>query len=80
MLGREIRQVADPVLANVRGAGLLTLHALDRVSLDDIPAMVEVARTYEPNPAHAAEYDLLFGEFVTLYKQTKGIFKRLNRF
>ena len=80
VLGREIRQVADPVLANVRGAGLLTLHALDRVSLDDIPAMVEVARTYEPNPAHAAEYDLLFGEFVTLYKQTKGIFKRLNRF
>ena len=24
--------------------------------------------------------DLLFEEFVTLYKQTKGIFKRLNRF
>ncbi len=42
--------------------------------------MVEVRRTYEPNPAHTDEYDLLFGEFVTLYKQTKGIFKRLNRF
>ena len=26
--GRTIRQVADPVLANVRGAGLLTLLAL----------------------------------------------------
>ena len=41
VLGREIRQVAEPVLANVRGAALLTLHALGRVSLDDIPAMVE---------------------------------------
>ena len=80
VLGREIRQVGDPVLANVRGAALLTLHALGKVSLDDIPSMVEIRRTYQPNAAHAAEYDLLFGEFVTLYKQTKGIFKRLNRF
>jgi sugar (pentulose or hexulose) kinase len=64
----------------VRGAALLTFHALGRVSLDDIPAMVEIKRTYTPNGAVAAEYDLLFEEFVTLYKQTKGIFKRLNRF
>jgi xylulokinase len=80
VLGREIRQVADPVLANVRGAALLALHSLGRVSLDDIPAMVEIRRTYTPNPTHGAEYDLLFEEFVTLYRQTKGIFKRLNRF
>jgi sugar (pentulose or hexulose) kinase len=64
----------------VRGAGLLTLHSLGRVSLDAIPGMVEIKRTYTPNGAHAAEYDLLFEEFVTLYKQTKGIFNRLNRF
>ena len=80
VLGREIRQVADPVLANVRGAGLLTLLALGRITLADIPAMVAVRRTYEPDPVHADEYELLFGEFVTLYRQTKGIFKRLNRF
>ena len=79
-LGREIRQVAEPVLANVRGAGLLTLLALGRIALADVPGMVEIGRTYEPDPATAAEYDLLFGEFVKLYKQTKGIFKRLNRF
>ena len=70
----------DPVLANVRGAALLAFHALGRVALDDIPAMVEIRRVYTPNGANAAEYDLLFDEFVTLYKQTKGIFKRLNRF
>ena len=80
VLGREIRQVADPVLANVRGAAILTLLALDRIALADVAAMVEVKRTYRPDPANAAEYDLLFAEFVTLYKQTKGIFKRLNRF
>ena len=80
VLGREVRQVAQPVLANVRGAGLLTLLALGRITVDDVPAMVEVARTFRPDPAVAGEYDLLFGEFVSLYKQTKGIFRRLNRF
>jgi len=33
-----------------------------------------------PRRTNAPEYDLLFDEFVALYKHTKGIFKRLNRF
>jgi xylulokinase len=78
--GREIRQMAEPVLANVRGAALLTLVALGRVTVAHIPDLVEVRRTYTPDPTTADEYDVLFHEFVTLYKQTKGIFKRLNRF
>ncbi len=80
VLGREIRQVADPVLANVRGAALITLVALGRISIEQIPAMVEVRRIFTPVRSTASEYELLFDEFVTLYKQTKGIFKRLNRF
>jgi len=80
VLGRDIRQVADPVLANVRGAALIALVALGRVRVDQIPDMVEVRRTFTPDPSTATEYDTLFGEFVNLYKQTKGIFKRLNRF
>ena len=80
VLGREVRQVADPVLANVRGAGLLALLGLGRIRLEDVPDMVEVRRTYRPDPANAAEYELLFGEFVTLYKETKGVYRRLNRF
>ncbi len=78
--GREIRQVADPVLANVRGAALICLVALGRITAKEIPSMVEVRRTFSPDPSTAAEYGLLFEEFVTLYKQTKGIFKKLNRF
>jgi xylulokinase len=77
-LGRQIRQVADPVLANVHGAGLLTLFALDRISLADIPGTVEIKATYEPDPAASAVYAELLKEFVNLYKETKGIHKRLN--
>ena len=80
VLDREIRQVEDPVLANVRGAGLVTLLALGSISVDQIPAMVAVRRTFTPDPATAPVYDHLYKEFVALYKQTKGIHKRLNRF
>jgi xylulokinase len=77
-MGRRIRQVADPVLANVRGAGLLTLFALGHITLADIPGTVEVKATYEPDPTATAVYAELLKEFVNLYKDTKGIHKRLN--
>ena len=41
--------------------------------------MVEMGRTFEPDPAAAAVYDELDNEFVNLYKQTKDIHRRLNR-
>jgi xylulokinase len=77
--GRRIRQVADPVLANVRGAGILTFLALGRVQVEDIGAMIEVRRTFEPDLSQAKVYDTLYPEFVNLYKRTKLIHKRLNR-
>ncbi len=76
--GRTIRQVADPVLANVRGAGLLTLVALGHMSLDDIPGTVAVRATYEPDPSATAVYEERVKEFVNLYEKTKAIHKRLN--
>jgi xylulokinase len=77
-LGRTIRQTEDPVLANVRGAGLLTHLALRHIGIGDIPATVRIKATYEPDPSTAAVYAELLKEFVNLYKETKGIHKRLN--
>jgi xylulokinase len=76
--GRTIRQMADPVLANVRGAGLLTLLALGHITVADIPGTVQVKATYEPDLGANAVYGELLNEFVNLYKKTKGIHKRLN--
>jgi xylulokinase len=76
--GRSIRQMADPVLANVRGAGLLTLLALGHITLGDIPRTVEVKATFEPDPATSKIYAERLDEFVKLYEKTKGIHKRLN--
>jgi len=64
----------------VRGAALITLVALGRVTVEEIPAMVEVRRTFTPDRSTRGVYDGLYDEFLNLYKQTKGIHKRLNRF
>jgi xylulokinase len=77
-LNRTIRQTADPVLANVRGAGLITLLALGHITLADIPATVRIKASYEPDPSNSSLYAELLKEFVNLYKETKGIHKRLN--
>jgi xylulokinase len=76
--GRTIRQIADPVLANVRGAGLLTLLALGHLRVADISGTVTVKATYEPDPAAGEVYAALLKEFVHLYEKTKAIHKRLN--
>jgi xylulokinase len=78
VMGRTIRQIADPVLANVRGAALITHLALGRVTLADVPAMVEVKAVYTPDPEASARYAPILEEFINLYKDTKGIHKRLN--
>ena len=77
-MGRTIRQIEDPVLANVRGAGLLTLLALGHLTVADIPGTVTVKATYEPDPAAGEVYAALLKEFVNLYEKTKAIHKRLN--
>jgi xylulokinase len=76
--GRTIRQIADPVLANVRGAGLITHFALGHLTLADIPKSVQVKAEYTPDPDASAIYQERLKEFINLYKETKGIHKRLN--
>jgi hypothetical protein len=56
----------------------LTLLALDHLTVADIPGTVEIKATYEPDPEAAEVYAGLLKEFVNLYKETKGIHKRLN--
>ena len=76
---RPIQQVDEPVLANTRGAAFQAAVALGQLTVEEIPSLVPVARTYEPNPQHRALYDELFGEFLHLYQANKAIFARLNR-
>ena len=72
------RSANRPLEPSLRGAGLLTHVALGNMRVDDIPSMVEIKATYEPDPAASKVYAELLKEFVNLYDKTKAIHKRLN--
>lgn len=78
VLDRPIRQVADSVLANVRGAGFSAAVALGYLRWDDIPAKIAIERTFTPDPSTRATYDALFAAFTGIYKANKGIYAKLN--
>jgi xylulokinase len=79
VLGRTIEQVADPVNANARGAGMLASVALGELTFDQIPDRVQVAKSYHPDQALTKLYDELFGEFTGLYRRNRKAHIRLNR-
>jgi xylulokinase len=79
ILGRTILQVDEPVMANARGAAFQAAVALGQLTVDEIPALVPVARTYEPNPKNRGLYEELFREFLHLYKTNRSAFARLNQ-
>ncbi|MEN8119452.1 MAG: FGGY-family carbohydrate kinase [Bacteroidota bacterium] len=75
---REIRQIERPLLANARGAAMLALIGLGYITVDDIPEKTKVKTIYQPNEKNKALYDALFKEYLNIYKNNKGIYKRLN--
>ena len=78
VLGRAIEQVADPVNANARGAGLLAAVALGELTFSQVPERVKVAGTYQPEPATRELYGELFTEFVGFYRRNRRAHTRLN--
>ena len=78
VLGREIRQMDGPRHANVRGAAMLALLGLGRITVEDIPDRVAVRRRFTPDPAAAKQYDALFSDFQGHYKATKRWHHRRN--
>ncbi len=78
VMGRRILQADQPVLANARGAAYLTLLALGRIGVEDIPSMVPIAAVYDPDPENHRSYGASYQEMVNLYRATKAIHRRLN--
>lgn len=79
ILDRPVRQMHDPRQATVRGAALIAALALGEITLEEIPALVPVERTYSPNASNRAVYDELSREFVAFYRRNRKMFRRINR-
>ena len=69
-MGLTIRQVADPVYANARGAAWIAAAGLGEITFDDVPGLVEIQHTYQPQPQNRDLYDEKFDVFVQIYKCT----------
>jgi len=74
----EIKQVTDPLYANARGAAWIAAVGLGEIEFNDIPRLVQFKRTYEPQTNNRALYDQQFEVFQQIYKQMKGVYRRLN--
>jgi xylulokinase len=70
-LGRDVEQVPDPMVAQIRGAALLAAVALGRGSLEDVSKLRAPGRTFAPNPDVADLYGTRRKQFPTLYARDK---------
>ncbi|MEJ2210134.1 MAG: FGGY-family carbohydrate kinase [Anaerolineae bacterium] len=78
VLNVEVRQVRDPIQANARGAAFIGAVGLGEIDFGDVPDLVEIKRSYAPDPHNRALYDEGFQAFVQVYKRMSGVYKRLN--
>ena len=76
---RTVRQVEDPIHANVKGVALLAAAGIGRIRFDEIGTQVKIANEYEPNRENRAVYEQMFKEFKAAYKANRKMYARLNR-
>ncbi len=78
VLNVEVRQVQDPLQANARGAAFIAAAGLGEIALKDVAGLVQFKRVYAPTPEHRAVYDARYEIFVDIYRQMKGVYRKLN--
>jgi len=78
VMNLEIRQVADPIYANARGAAWIGAVGLGEISFGDVPSLVEISRSFTPQGENRALYDERFDIFTQIYKQMRPVYTRMN--
>jgi xylulokinase len=74
----EIKQVADPIYANARGAAWIAAVGLGEIKFSDISKLVQFKQRYTPQSQNRTLYEEKFDVFKLIYKQMKSIHQRLN--
>lgn len=77
-LGVPVHAADDPLSVSARGTGLNAFLVLGHCRREDIPNLVPIKQSYEPNKANRAVYDKLLTQFKELHAKTKPIYTALN--
>jgi xylulokinase len=77
-LGTEIRQAADPIYANARGAAWIAAVGLGEIAFSDIPGLVPIKSVYSPNPDTTSIYDERFEIFKSVYRRMAPVYRKMN--
>jgi xylulokinase len=78
VMDRRIERPADPMHANLRGAALFAMVSLGLVARRDVPKLVPIEATFDPDPSLRSTYDPLYDEFTKVYGRLNKLYRRLN--
>lgn len=78
VLNVPIKQVTESICANARGAAWIGVVGLGEIAFSQVPELIRFKRVYEPQPKNRQLYDERFQVFTQIYRQMKGIYRRLN--
>ena len=78
VLERRAERVADPTDAALRGAAMLAGVALEAIDLQDVPGLIEVDRSFEPDATTRDVYRRLRAELPRLHRAQRGLSRRLG--
>lgn len=78
VLERRLVRPVMPTQANARGAAFIAAVALGAVAFQDIPALIEHERGFEPAAANRATYEHGYQAFRRLHEHTSPLFRWLN--
>ena len=77
--GARVEQLADPSTTNARGAALLALTQIGEIAVADIPSMIEISRTYEPDTVAHETYRRSVEQLADLHERLRPWYRSINR-
>jgi len=77
--GMVVEQPVAPIQANAVGAAFIAGIGLGELSFDDVPALCQRERRFEPREALRNLYDDRFGTFKELHRRLAPLYRRINQ-
>jgi xylulokinase len=79
VLGAPVDQVSEPMVAQLRGMGVLAGRSLGVIAAEEIDSLAKIGARFEPDAAAHAAHQALYAEFPGLLKVQAPMFRRLQR-